>query len=146
MSKCYWMIEGIGFNTDEILPYINKEKMARFFSEQLPDETDLSDMIAANDYSSFDMEEYFYGNGFENLADVLCHCDDTDSLTFGDNGEGTAYFYYPPSMPWHHTENEPQSEDEVIDRIIKAVQRVTDMSADEVKAIIDNDLYVVGWG
>ncbi len=146
MSVSYWMIEGIGLNVDDVAPHINKEKAVRFFLEQFPEESDLADMIAANDYSSFDIEEYYYGNGFENLADVLCHCDDTDSLTFGDDGDGGVYFYYPPSMPWHHTSNEPQTEQEVIDRIIKAVQKITDMTEEEIKKIIDNDLYVVGCG
>lgn len=146
MSMSYWMIEGVGLNADDVAPHINKEKAVRFFLEQLPEESDLADMIAANDYSSFDIEEYYYGNGFENLADVLCHCDETDSLTFGDDGDGGAYFYYPPSMPWHHTINEPQSEQEVIDRIIKAVQKITDMTEEEIKKIINNDLYVVGCG
>lgn len=146
MSMSYWMIEGVGLNADDVAPHINKEKAVRFFLEQLPEESDLADMIAANDYSSFDIEEYYYGNGFESLADVLCHCDETDSLTFGDDGDGGAYFYYPPSMPWHHTRNEPQSEQEVIDRIIKAVQKITDMTEEEIKKIINNDLYVVGCG
>lgn len=146
MSMSYWMIEGVGLNADDVAPHINKEKTVRFFLEQLPEESDLADMIAANDYSSFDIEEYYYGNGFESLADVLCHCDETDSLTFGDDGAGGAYFYYPPSMPWHHTSNEPQSEQEVIDRIIKAVQKITDMTEEEIKKIINNDLYVVGCG
>ena len=133
MSVSYWMIEGIGINANDVAPHINKEKAVRFFLKQLPEESDLADMIAANNYSSFDIEEYYYGNGFENLADVLCHCDDTDSLTFGDDGDGGAYFYYPPSMPWHHTSNEPQTEQEVIDRIIKAVQKITDMTEEEIK-------------
>lgn len=146
MSMTYWMIEGIGLNVDDVAPHINTEKAARFFYEQLPDDTDLRDMIASDNYSSFDIEEYYYGNGFENLADVLCHCDDTDSITFCDDGDGNIYFYYPPSMPWHHTGNEPQSEQEVIARIIKAVQKIADMTEEEIKKIIDNDLYVVGCG
>lgn len=146
MSMSYWVIEGVGLNPHDIEPHINKEKVARFFYKQFPDDEELRGMIAANDYSSFDMEEYCYGNGFDNLADVLCHCDDTDSLTFCDDGEGTAYFYYPPSMPWHHTANEPQTEQEVIDRIVKAVQKITDMTEVEIKQVINNNLYVVGMG
>ncbi len=146
MSMSYWMIEGVGLNVDDIEPHINKEKAARFFYEQFPDDAELKDMIAANNYSSFDMEEYYDGNGFENLAEVLCFCDDTDSITFGDDGEGNAYFYYPPSMPWHHTATEPQTEQEVINRIIKAVQKITDMTEEEIKKVINNDLYVVGMG
>lgn len=146
MSMSYWMIEGIGLCTRDIEDHVNTEKAVRFFVEQFPDDDELLDMIAANDYSDFDMDDYFYGNGFENLADVLCHCDDTDSITFSDDGDGNCYFYYPPSMPWHHTSSEPQSEQEVIDRIIAAVKKITDMQAHEIRALINTSLYVVGMG
>ena len=146
MSMSYWLIEGIGLNVDDVRPHVNNKKAVYFFHERFPDERDLVEMIFTGDYSSFDMEEYFYGNGFENLADVLCHCDDTDSIVFSDDGDGNAYFYYPPSMPWHHTDNEPKTEQEVIDRIIAAVQKITDMTADEIVKIIDTDLYIVGMG
>lgn len=146
MSMSYWIIEGIGLNVADIEPHINKEKTVRFFSEQLPDEMDLKNIATTGDHTSFDMEEYYCGRGFENLADVLCHCDDTDSLTFGNDGEDGVYFYYPPSMPWHHTPNEPQTEQEVVDRIIKAVQKITDMTKEEVEKVIDKELYVVGAG
>lgn len=79
MSTSYWMIEGIGLRALDVKPYINIEKAARFFHAQYPDDSDLAAMIAANDYSSFDLESFYRSNGFENLADVLCHCDDTDS-------------------------------------------------------------------
>ena len=109
MSTSYWMIEGIGLRALDVKPYINIEKAARFFHAQYPDDSDLAAMIAANDYSSFDLESFYRSNGIENLADVLCHCDDTDSTIFGDDGGGNVYFYYPPSMPWHRSDTEPQS-------------------------------------
>lgn len=146
MSTSYWMIEGIGLRALDVKPYINIEKAARFFHAQYPDDSDLAAMIAANDYSSFDLESFYRSNGFENLADVLCHCDDTGSTIFGDDGGGNVYFYYPPSMPWHRSDTEPQSKEEVIARIIKAVQKITDMSGEEIKAVIDTDLYAVGMG
>lgn len=80
MSMSYWMIEGIGLNVQDIKPYINMEKAVRFFYGLFPNDPDLADLIAANDYASFDLETFYQGNGFENLADVLCHCDDTSSL------------------------------------------------------------------
>ena len=146
MSMSYWMIEGIGLHVRDIMPYVNKEKAARFFYEQFPDDYDLADMVALNDYSSFDMEAFYHDNGFENLADVLCHCDDTSSTVFGDDGDGNVYFYYPPSMPWRRRDSEPQSEQEAVDRIIKAVQKITNMSREEIQAVIDTDLYVAGMG
>ena len=146
MSMSYWLIEGIGINVQDIEEHVNKEKMVRFFLEQLPNREDLMDMLNSGDYELFDAEEYCQCNGFDNFADVLCHCDDTDSLTFGYDGEGASYFYYPPSMPWHRTPNEPKSEQEVIDRIVKAVQKISDMTEEEIKKIVDNELYVVGCG
>lgn len=146
MSMSYWMIEGIGLNVQDIKPYINMEKAVRFFYGLFPNDPDLADLIAANDYASFDLETFYQGNGFDNLADVLCHCDDTSSLIFGDDGDGNVYLYYPPSMPWHRTETEPQSEQEVVARIIKAVLKIADMSEDKIKEAIDVDLHEVGAG
>lgn len=146
MSMSYWIIEGIGLNAQDIKPYINTEKAVRFFYEQFPDDPTLAGMIAANDYSTFDVESFYYGNGFENLADVLCHCDDTGSTIFGDDGDGNVYFYYPPSMPWCRSDTDPRSEQEVIGRMISAVQKITDMSEEKIKEVIDTDLYVVGMG
>lgn len=127
-------------------PYLNTEKVVRFFSEQFPDESELRMMVHTGDYADFNIDDYLYGNGFDSLADVLCHCDDTDTITFGDDGDGSEYFYYPPSMPWYHKDNEPKSEQEVFDRIVAAVQKITDMASEEIAALIDNDLYVVGMG
>jgi len=146
MSMSYWMIEGIGFNANKIKPHLNIGKVVGFFSKQFPDEADLRMMIFTGNHSDFDIDDYLYGNGFEDLADVLCHCDDTDTLTFCDDGDGNCYFYYPPSMPWDRMDNDPKSEQEVIDRIIAATQKITDLSAEEITSMIDKDLYVVGMG
>ena len=81
----------------------------------------------------FDADAICDYGGFDNFADVLCHCDETDTLTYGDDGEGVCYFYYPPSMPWHRVANEPDSEEEVVERIIRAVQKITDMSRSEIR-------------
>lgn len=80
------------------------------------------------------------------LGDLLCYCDDTDSLTFCDDGVGNEYFYYPPSLPWHRTDAEPDSAEEVHRRIIKAVQKLTNLTDAEIDAMIDDDLYEVGCG
>lgn len=147
MSKAYWIIEGIGLKASDIEPHIDKEKAVYFLCKHFPVETELGDMIISGNYSDFDMEEYCYNRlGFDNLASVLCYCDDTGSFTFRDDGEGNSYFYYPPSMPWYRAFNEPQSERDVIDRIVKAVQKIADMTYEEIEKLIDNDLYVVGMG
>lgn len=106
--------------------------------EQLPGEEISED--------GFDIDDYLYGEPFENLADVFTFCDDTDSLTYGDNGDGESYFYYPPSYPWERTENEPSSIVEVHERVIKAVLRLCDMTREQVEALIDDDIYDYGCG
>lgn len=150
MSMCYWTIEGVGLNVDEVAPYLNKEKIIRFLTEQLCNEpdtvADLNQMLTSGDFSEFDIDDYLYGCPFENLADLLTHCDDTDSITYGDDGEGGYYFYYPPSMPWEMRDTEPKSVREVHDRIIAAVQKIIDLQPEEIDRLIDDDLYVVGCG
>lgn len=67
-------------------------------------------------------------------------------ITYGGDGEGGYYFYYPPSMPWELREDDPKTIDEVHRRIVTAVQKVTDLSEAEIEEMIDDDLYVVGIG
>lgn len=38
MSVSYWVIEGVGINVNTIRPYLNKEKLVQFLTEQLPDD------------------------------------------------------------------------------------------------------------
>lgn len=149
MSLSYWVLEGVGLCAEDIEPYINQKKLVKLLLEQLIDEDDevkeeLQLMIDTEDFSKFDYGDYLYGCPFENLADILTHCDDTDSLTFGDNGDGSHYLYYPPSMPWWFREEDPKSLDEVHERIITAVQRITDLQKEEILQMIDDDLFVVG--
>lgn len=146
MSMCYWMIEGIGVRADRIESHVNKEKLLDFLIEQLPDDGELRLLKSSGNISSLDPSDYYYGEPFENFADMLCHCDDTDSLIFGGDGDGNDYFYYPPSMPWHHTKNEPDSLLEVHNRIVDAVQKLTDMTREEILEVIQDDLYEVGFG
>ena len=115
MGASYWMIEGVGINTNKAEP-------------------------------SLDVRNFLFGKPFNNLGDLLTHCDDTDSITYGDDGDGGSYFFYSPSMSWHHIANEPDSLEEVHRRIIKAVQVVINLSDHEVEAMIDDDLYVAGIG
>lgn len=141
----YWLINGIGLDCCVIEPYVNRKKLLDFIRSQLS-EKDLKDIFPYIEDTSLDIEEIVSMSGYDDFADLLCQCDDTDSLTYGNDGEGGCYFYYPPSMPWHHTKTEPKSEEEVIQRIVSAVQKITDMTYDQVRSYIDTDLYIVGMG
>lgn len=164
MSMCYWMIEGIGLCASSLEPHLSKEKVVRFLHKQLPNNEEITELVRTGNFEELDLEgltcawDRPYGTGSVSLRDILysffdgrigdllAHCDDTDTLTFCDDGDGNEYFYYPPSMPWHRTENEPDSAEEVHRRIIKAVQCLTDLSETEIEKMIDDDLYVCGCG
>lgn len=138
MSMSYWMCEGIGIRTNDLYPFLNAEKCIKVIKEQLPDEE--------IDEETFDIDEYFYGEPFQNLGELLCLVDDTDTLTYGDNGDGEYYFYYIRSYPWERKDNEPQSIEEVYERIIAAVIRLCDISSDAIRALVDEDIYDYGCG
>lgn len=137
MSMCYWLCQGIGIKTDDIYPYIDREKCARIIQRELPDEK--------IEVETYELEEFFYGEPFENLGDLLCHCDDTNTLTFGDNGYDESYFYYQPSYPWSRVDNEPVSRIEVCERIVDAVLQICSVSRKKIEELID-DIYEVGCG
>lgn len=147
MSMCYWMIQGVGIETDRIYDHIDKVKLAEFLHRQLPDDHDISDMVANRKFDDLDVGDFLYGEPFDNLGELLTHCDTTGMLTYSDDGSGYSYFYYPPSMPWERSKNEPKSIGEVHKLIIQAVRAiVSDLSDSEIDELIQDDLYVVGMG
>lgn len=145
MSMSYWIISGIGIACYEIEPYVKRDKLFDFIRSELC-KKDLERLFPGIEYPSLSIDEIVSMAGYDDIADLLCHCDDTDSLTYGNDGEGGCYFYYPPSMPWEQTPTEPKSVEEVIDRIVNAVQKITDMTSEQIESLIDTELYVVGMG
>lgn len=138
MSVCHWICEGIGIYTDDIFGELDTKKCIKFLKEQLPDEE--------IDEEEFDIDDYLWGEPFDNLGDVLCHCDDSNTLTYGDNGDGEHYFFYTTSYPWERRENEPTSIEEVHNRIIAAVQKLCNLTSDQIEKLIRDDLYEYGCG
>lgn len=136
MSMTYWMCEGIGIDTDSIRKYLDKKKCIKFLRKQLPGEE-------INE-EQFDLEDYLCASPFDSLGELLCCCDDTSTLTYVGNGDGTYYFYYTPSYPWDRKENEPQSVKEVHKRIIAAVKKICTVSTNELEKIINDEIYDYG--
>lgn len=139
MSMNYWMCESIGIATNKLIPHLDTAKCIEVIKKQ-------SNGELTPDADEFDIDDYFYGELFENLADMLCHCDTTNTLTYGDNGNGEYFFYYAPSYPWNRRENEPNSIAEVHERIKDAVQCICNMTREEIEAMIDDDIYEYGCG
>lgn len=138
MGFIYWMNEGIGVRMSDVYPHLNKHKTFLAVASQLRNEE-----VEEND---FNLDDYMYGEPFQNLAELFSLLDDTSVLTFGDNNEGESYLLYPPSYPWCRRENEPSSIDEVHERIIDVIVRLTDLTREQADELIDNDLYEVGFG
>lgn len=135
MSFEYSICEGIGIKASQLFPHLNTEKCIMVVKEQLGEDFEESSL------EQFDIRDFLYGDPFENLADLLCHCDDTGTLTFKENGDGECFFYYPPSYPWMRQENEPTNSKDVHERIKKAILKICDLSDAEMESLIDEDLY-----
>lgn len=138
MSMCYWMNEGVGIRCDDIYGRLDKHKCYLAVCEQLTNEE--------IDEAEFDIDDFLYGYAFENIADFLCHLDDDDIFTFGDSGDGQYYLLYPPSFPWERGDNEPQTIEEVHEKIVKVLLKATDLTPEEAEALIDDDIYEYGCG
>lgn len=139
MSMDCWGVRGIGIVANKIEPYLNVDKCINLIREQTNDE-----VIPEKD--DFDIRDYLYGDLFENLGDLLCTCDDTNTLTWDDGNDWSYYFLYIPPYPWDYRENEPDSIQEVHRRIIAAIQKVCNMSEADIENLIDDDINDVYWG
>lgn len=140
MSVEYWMIEGVGVCVSDLRPCINTDKFLNFLKEQRLDEPIPEDE---------DVESYIDDciEGLDGLGNVFCLCDATATLTYCDNGDGDDYLYYPPSMPWERSENEPETLEEVHKALVNAIQHLTDLTVDEIENdLINDNLYVYGCG
>lgn len=138
MSMRHWVCEGIGIRTDKLYPYLDTKKCIRELKKQLPDETIRPD--------GFDIDDYFYGNPFNDMGEFLYHLDDSDTMTYGDNGDGEHYFYYPPNFPWAMGPNEPKTIEDVHRIIINAVMKICNVDEDVIERMIEDDLYEYGCG
>lgn len=149
MSMNCWLIEGIGINADDIIPYVNNKKLVKTLFDYYSNNDDLKNIIKNESYTDFTAEQLIEDYVFifsNSLAEFLYLCDDTDFLVFCSDGEGSTYLYYQPTMPWERADNEPKSVEEVHEIIINIVQKVTDLSSQEIENLIDDELYVVGCG
>ena len=140
MSMIHWICEGIGIRANKLYPYLNNQKCMDALRELKIDD------FEGLEPDEFDIDDYLLGEPYESLGDFLCRLDDTNTLTYGDDGNGESYFYYTPSYPWSRHENEPISIQEVHERIIDAVIRVCDLSRNQVETLIDDDIYEHGFG
>lgn len=142
MSACYWIIEGIGINAEDIREFIDVGKFKKHLRENHKGER----FAGLETSDEFDIDDYLDGNLYDDLADLLTFFDSSDSLTYSEDEKGDSYLFYPPSMPWDRTENEPHTREEVHRRIVKAVQGVTSLTEESIENMIDDNMFVVCYG
>lgn len=138
MSVETWICSGIGLRSSVIYPYLDMNKCREVIQTQLPEET-----VPRN---RFNLDDYIDGSPYYGLGDFLTALDDTDTITYGDNGNGEQFFYYVRSYPWEHLPNEPKTLGEVHERIIDAVSKVCNLSREKIDSLIEDDIYEEGWG
>lgn len=138
MSVTYWMNEGIGVRCSHVEPHLDGHKCYLEICKLLPDEHIEED--------GFDLDDFLYGNPFENLGDFLSSLDETDVTTYGDDGDSQYYFLYSPKFPWHMKKNEPNCVEEVHRRIVDVLMKVTNLSRVDADKLIDDYIYDVGIG
>lgn len=146
MSVVYWVIEGVGISANWVREHLDKEKLAKVLAMQLPDDEQLSKIIKNKTYDQLCVDDYLYGEPFDNFAELLTCCDDTATLSYGCDDDDDSYLYYPPSMPWERVRNEPHTLEEAKLRIVDAVQAVTNLYLGEIMAEIDDNMFIVGTG
>lgn len=140
MSMTHWMIEGVGVCVSDLRPCINADKFLDFLKEQRLD----TPIPEGKDVESY-IDDWI--ERLNVLGNVFCLCDATATLTYCDNGEGDCYLYYPPSMPWERSENEPETLEEVHEILVNTIQRLTDLTKEQIEnVLIDDNLYVHGCG
>ena len=112
MSMDYWGIVGYGVSVENIRKYINEEKVNTLVRE-----------LNANELFEDDVfdDDTFCGNPYNNFAEFLCELDETDTLTYDDDGNGGSYFLYCPKYPWYIKENDPKSYKDIDESILKSL-------------------------
>lgn len=138
----YWVIRGVGICADDVV--LNDLKLRTFLLEQFRDDMDTINEI--NRMETIDINAFLYGEPYSNIAELLTECDDTGTMTYDDDGEGYSYFLFAPRMPWEFKNGMPMTIDQCHDIIVRAVQKVSDMTREQILGIIDDHLHVVGSG
>ena len=139
MSMCYWMNEGVGIRDGKVWPKLNNHKCfleaQKLYPENFQDEDEFD---VADDIDC--------GDCFQNLGDFLNQVNGMGLCLYGDNGDGEAYFLYPPKFPWETTEKDPKTLEEARNLIASTICKVTDMSLEEALQIVEDHIYEYGCG
>lgn len=137
----YWIVRGYGINASDISPsVVDKDKLISFLREKFPNE-EIDDNLDVEDY----LDWFASGEYYDNLANLLCCCDDTGLLAWAGNGDGDWYVLYMPIYPWQISESDPKTLEELQKIIVAAVQKVCNLSEEEIIELM-SDINELGCG
>lgn len=142
MNANDYVIIGIGICMDEIKDRIDNRKMVEYLIEQLPDMAEELRKILNSEelLAAFDIEDYMQSTPYYYVAEIFASLDDSHWLCYDDASGGTEYLYFRPVYPWQIDDACPRSIDEVHQLLISVISQLTDMTAEEIEAVIDDDL------
>ena len=143
MSICHWMCEGIGVRVYDIYQYLNLGRCLTEIKALFPNDP----KIQRIDPESFDenkFDDLTSGDRFVCVGDFLSQLDNNRVLSYGDNGVGESYCYYPPKYPWHLTDSDPKSLKEARELVKTVVRKVCDVDEETLEELIDDDIYEYG--
>ena len=112
MSMDYWMVFGIGFDSGDLMPYLDPEKLRKGLAAkkiQLS-EADAAQWGALDTDSRIEMLEGYDDSSFE-FMDLIAKSDEKALLSYGNDGDNGHYLYYEPSYPWQRNKYECDSEE-----------------------------------
>lgn len=146
-------IRGYGIRCEDIKDNIVPEKVFSLLKESVGKDSEekMRCLSALEDEykntNNFDINEivdYFCTN-YCHLAELFAVADETGNLSTDNNSDaGNSYLFCPAVLPWEASEQHFKTEEDVNDAIIAAVQKLTDLSAEEILHHID-DVYDGGY-
>ena len=129
MSWTHWGIVGYGVDLDDIEKYINKEKVNLLVREINPLENFDEDVFE---------DDTFCGNPYQNFGEFLSELDETKTIIWDDGGDsGKHFFLYEPKYPWMIKNNDPASYEDIENRIINVLIKVSDIDKETLRSKID---------
>lgn len=139
MKQHFWPCVGIGVRMSTLYPFINNKKCYDILKKRFPEQ-----VIDDFDEEFFDIDEFCCELSLYGLAEFLCMLDDTNTLSWNENGSIESFCYYVPTYPWNRKSNEPVSKTEVHERIVDVLILVTDLTRNEAGMLIDDNINEVG--
>jgi len=134
MSVSYWGIVGYGVCIDNLYKYLDHEKINKIVRKLNLHYTFDDDVLE---------DDTFEGAVYDCFAEFLCDLDDDNIFNWDDDGNGRSFFLYMPSYPWQRKENEPQTLNQVRDRMVKLLKIVCDASSEDLYNTLG---YISDWG